>query len=228
MALTGKKAELAALLFDLGAVKFGEFELKMHEGMEKPPKSPIYLDLRTEKHPTKPGPLTDEAMERIGDLFLELLEQTEVDVFECFTDIPDAGAPFGDQLERVLEFTEVKANRLTLHKEQLEGGKRRITEQVDGDYEFGDNCLLVDDLVTGADTKLEAITALEGRGLQVVDILAVVDRLQGGTQRLGQEGYDVHVIFRLDQLLDFYVETGRLAQMKAIAVMDYIRANQVH
>ena len=67
--LTGDHAKLAQLLFKVGAIKFGAFKLKLHEKDPDAPLSPIYLNLRTDRHPENPGPLTDEMMNLIGSLF---------------------------------------------------------------------------------------------------------------------------------------------------------------
>jgi orotate phosphoribosyltransferase len=230
MTLTGKKALLASQLFECGAIKFasqpGEFKLKKHSipGNEGLPLSPIYLNLRTQSHPANPGPLSEETMELIGDLFGELL-QKEVEDFHGIADIPEAGKPFGDQAERAAGELGISTERITLHKEVLPDGTRRITDKVDGDYEWGDVCLLVDDLITGADTKIEAANALAAEGLVVHDVLVVVDRMQGGRAQLEAEGYTLWAIFMLDELLEYYVSQGNIDQQLADKVLDYLQSD---
>ncbi len=218
MTLTGKQAQLADLLFQLEAIKFGAFKLKLHEKHPDAPLSPIYLNLRTDQHPKSPGPLTEEAMNLIGDLFAEVPGI----VADCFADIPEAGAPFGDQWQRI----DQTMNRLTLHKEELADGKRRITDQVDGVYFQGQVCLVIDELITHADSKLEAIRALEEVGLVVRVVLVLVDRCQGGRLQLANAGYELKSVFTLDQLLDHFVDRGFIDSAKAHEVQQYLAANQ--
>ncbi|CAN5407081.1 hypothetical protein BH09PAT4_BH09PAT4_01360 [soil metagenome] len=221
--LQGTKAAVARQLFEVGAVKFGEFRLKLHETQPDAPLSPIYLNLRTDRHPKNPGPLTDEIMELIGDLFAEL----PLAPFVRFADIPEAGQPFGDQVQRMVVSAQLPASRLTLHKEVLPDGTRHITRQVDGYSRMGDSCLLVDELITQADSKLEAIIALEGYGLIVLEVLVLVDRMQGGRQQLEAAGYNLHSVFTLEELLAFYVQEDLVDQSKADQVLDYVVANQL-
>ncbi len=87
--------------------------------------------------------------------------------------------------------------------------------------------MLVDDLITQADSKLRAIRVLQGNGLNVEEILVLVDRQQGGAAQLEKLGYQLRSVFKLDELLAFYVEEGLLPRRKAEEVLAYIRANQV-
>lgn len=231
MPLFKKRALLAELFFRLGAIKFaskpGEFRLKLHEDNPDAPLSPIYLDLRTEDHPAKPGPLSDEAMDLVGDLFLKLLQENSIGVFDWIAAIPDAGVPFGDQMTHAARADFIHPGLLTLHKERLSDGTRCITSEVGGDYRAGETCLLVDDLITGADTKLEAIAALEKAGLVVKGVAVVVNRQQGGAKQLEAAGYPLWSVFTLDELLDYYAAVGLITEAQVAKVHDYIAANQV-
>lgn len=220
--LRGKLQNLAYRFFNRGVVKFGEFRLKAHETNPELPLSPIYVNLRTDKHPKNPGPLTEEDMRAIGEHYDDVIQP---DAFDCFADIPDAGEPFGDQFEAALARLGLEKRRLRLHKAFGEDGKRYITDEVDGAYRPGDVVWLLDDLITGADTKLEAIRALEAKGLVVKVIVVVVDRQQGGVQQLERAGYRVIALLKLDELLDTFVEW---AQDKVEEVREYIAANQLH
>jgi uridine monophosphate synthetase len=164
-------------------------------------------------------------MDLIGELYGELFDDLEV--FTCFADIPEAGTPFGNQFYKVAYQSDVNASQLTLTKTvDAETGERHITEQVTGDFEEGDICLLIDDLITAAGTKLEAIQALKANGIVVSQILVIVDREQGGSLQLAGAGYELVALFTLSELLDFYVAEGLLTAEKADEVRAYIAANQ--
>ena len=60
-------------------------------------------------------------------------------------------------------------------------GTRRAIE---GSFEPGETTLLVDDLITRGDSKLEATVPLEAAGLEVRDILVLIDREQGGLEEV--------------------------------------------
>jgi uridine monophosphate synthetase len=222
-----ERRQLAALLFSLGAIKFaskpGEFRLKLHETQPDAPLSPIYLMLRTDAHPTNPGPLTPEAMRMIAGLML--FKMTTLS-FDHYVAIPEAGEPFADGLERLFASSPLAPTRLRLFKEQLEGGKRRISDRVEGQFQPGDKVLLIDDLITQADSKLEAIAALEAQGLVVEFVLVLVDRGQGGKEQLKQRGYELISVFALEELLTYYADEWLITGEQASKVRDYVAANR--
>ena len=67
---------------------------------------------------------------------------------------------------------------------------------------------MVDDLVTSGDSILQAIAPLKAAGLHVRDAVVLIDRQQGGSAMLQQEGYRLHAAVSLKQLLSVLVENG--------------------
>lgn len=220
-----QKAEVARQLFELGAIKFGTFRLKLHETQPEAPQSPIYLTLRTANHPTNPGPLTDEVVEMIVGLMINQIAEERIG-YDCFVGIPEAGEPFADVLERIIGYNVNPPQRLRLEKEQLESGKRRIGMAVTGNFKPGDRVLVIDDLITQADSKLEAIKALEAQGLVIVYVLVLVDRMQGGKEQLEEQGHKLVAIFTLDELLSFYVYEDYIPVGRADEVLKYVADNR--
>lgn len=221
--LTQTKIELARALWACGAVQIDceeGFRLKLHETQPDAPLSPIYLNLRTADHPLNPGFLTPEIMEMIGECFSEM--ELSARIPQLFADIPNAGGPFGDQFERISRMWDNPPGRLQLEKIINDDGTRHISDSIRGDYDPGMLCLLVDELITGADTKREAIKALESNGLSVIGVLLLVDRGQGGSEALIYEGYEVFFVFALRELLDFYLEDGLMSQEDYDQVVAYL------
>lgn len=71
---------------------------------------------------------------------------------------------------------------------------------------------VVNDLVTRADSKLEAVNVLKENGVVVKDVVVLVDRKQGGAEQLAAEGYALHSALTMDQMLQFYATTGKVNQ----------------
>ena len=224
------KAAVARLLFKLGAIKFStnpdEFKLKLHETQPDAPKSPIYLMLRTDEHPTNPGPLTRETMSYIGHLMLDQISEESI-AFDCYVGIPEAGEPFADAIGWIVSWWKDPPKRLKLQKENLGDGKRRISSKVTGDFKRGYRVLLIDDLITQADSKLEAIAALETNGLVVVHVLVLVDRMQGGKEQLEAKGYKLVAVFTLGEMLELYVLEKLVPSIKADETLKYLEDNRV-
>lgn len=201
---------LALALYEVGAIKFGEFMLKMHQEHPDAPKSPIYLNLRTASHPKNPGPLTSEIMEMVGEAMYHSLRGASLN-YDCSGGIPEAGNPFVEALMTATRAHEpaYMGRIVTMHKEDKGGGDRRI-DALDADT-LDDNektVLLVDDLATKATTKLEAAKAVEEAGRIVAGFVVLVDREQGGVAELETQGYSIVSVFTLTELLDLYVEEG--------------------
>ena len=85
-----------------------------------------------------------------------------------------------------------------------------VARKIDGAYKPGQVALLVDDLITKADSKLATIATLEENGLKVTDVVVLVDREQGGVAELTQHGCRCHRAFTLKELLNLYHETAAI------------------
>lgn len=67
-------------------------------------------------------------------------------------------------------------------------GTRR---QIEGNFQAGEPVIVVEDVITSGGSALQAIEALTSAGGKVVGVLAVVDREQGGAERIGAAGHEV-------------------------------------
>ncbi len=217
----GLYGEVADLLFELGAIQFGAFKLKLHETQPDAPLSPIYLNLRTRDNP-KPGPLTDEALELIGRAMADVIEYTPRLHFDYLAGIPNAGDPFADVVTKALGKN--AKPQLRLGKVETDGKRRIVAEGQAGTP--GKIVLLTDDLITQADSKFEAIGAVMSLEMLVRDILVLVDRQQGGAEQLLAAGYYLTAVLTLEGLLNHYTDTGRIDWEKRMEVIEYIKANK--
>lgn len=69
------------------------------------------------------------------------------------------------------------------------------SKQIEGRLDAGDRVLLVEDVVTSGGQVLEAAKTIYGAGAQVVLIVAVLDRLEGGRENIEKAGYRFHSLF---------------------------------
>jgi uridine monophosphate synthetase len=199
-ALQGSKVSLAARLFDAGCIQFGNFTLK--SGLT----SPIYIDLRLLV--SHPGLLRDVAR--------TMAEVAAGLAFDRIAAIPHAGLPIGTALA-----LETGYPLLYPRQEVKAHGTRR---SVEGSYTPGEKVLLVDDLITRGDSKLEAIAPLEEAGLSVRDVLVLIDREQGGAEDLRRRGYQLHSVLRLTELLAILEQLGRITPDRHLEVLRYLRS----
>lgn len=216
--LTQGQQRIARLIFNVGAIKFGAFEIRLHQTQPGAPLSPIYINLRTPDN--KEGPLMLPLVKEICEEFFIFIEAVLVVGFDLIAGIPRAGEPFAKVVSRLS-----RKPLITLGK-KVEGDRRKIDSVVAGEYSPGQRVLLIDDLVTQADTKKEAIKACEEAGLRVVGIVVLVDREQGGSEELRRMGYGVYSVFTLSELLDFYVSEGSISSETRDRVLRYIVENR--
>ena len=217
--MNDRKMAVALTLFRIGAIKFGQFELKMHEAHPGAPKSPIYLNLRTRDNP-KPGPLDSDIIGMISELMLDAVMMVGLD-FDVIAGIPNAGDPFADALAAVMSADGLSTRVVQMTKVDDPDGKRHIADVATllGDDE--QKVLLVDDLITMADTKLEAVKAINDAERAVEAIVVLVDREQGGAAILEEMGIGLVAVFTLTELLDLYVDAGFITPEDRADVQSY-------
>ena len=76
-------------------------------------------------------------------------------------------------------------------KEAKEYGTRA---EIEGEYKPGETAVLIDDLATTGGSKFEVIDKLKLAGLQVQDVVVLIDRQSGAREALQQAGFRLHAV----------------------------------
>lgn len=211
------KKELALALFNIGAIQFGQFKLKMHEQHPNAPLSPIYLNLRI---PPK-GVLTDDLIAEIGKQLYDIADSKNL-YYQRIVGLPKAGDPLAEAFINASDGVLSPEELLRLGKEETKT-RRRILPEIDGEFQAEETALVVDDLITRADTKIEGIEALRSNGLLVTDCIVLVDREQGGKQQLAEHGVQLYALYTMTELLNIYVENNYITREIRQKVTGYQR-----
>jgi orotate phosphoribosyltransferase len=215
--LNRSQKKLAVRLFNIQAIEFGYFELKLHEIFPGAPLSPIKINLGTLEN--KKGRLTDDPAEDVSKQILVSVEEAGIK-FDLVAGIPRKAERFAEVIARLTGKPLLKLGK------KIEGGKRKIDSIIAGEYHPRQKVLLIDDLITWADTKKEAIKVCEEAGLLIAGIAVFIDREQGGFKELERMNYNVCAAFKLSALLKYYLESGRITPEKFREITDYITENQ--
>lgn len=223
------KQVFALDLYDAGAVQFGAFKLKLHETHPDAPLSPIYMNLRDTENP-KPGPLMPIHY-RVAAMLMQHITAAKAD-FNAVCGLPNAGEPFADAFMQVLEvYGKRNVIRVYLQKDTAEDGSRKIVGLAPGqspESVAGLRVLVIDDLITQANTKIEGFEALQGVGCQIAGLLVLIDRNQGGSELLlDRTGIYTYSVYDLNWLVEFYFDYHLLDEDKRGEVNEYLLANRV-
>ena len=133
--------QLAAALLSSGCVKFGQFTLK--SGML----SPIYLDLR--RLVSFPA-----ALRTVARAYAAVLRDL---TFDRLAGIPYAALPIATAIG-----LEMGRPVIYPRREAKDYGTRAAVE---GDFQAGETAVVIDDLTTTGETKIESIEKLTAAGL---------------------------------------------------------------
>jgi orotate phosphoribosyltransferase len=186
---------LALTLYEIGAVRFGEFVL--HSGRT----SPIYLDLRLlASHP--------QALRQAARVYRPLLAGL---AFDLLAATPLAGLPIGTAVSLEMD--------LPLIYPRGSAKSYGTGKLVEGRWEEGQTAVMIDDLITSGDSLLQGIETLETAGLHVADAVVLIDREQGGRETLQARGYQLHSAMTLSQLLLILEREGRISERQRRDVM---------
>lgn len=183
-------------LFKIDCIKFGKFTLK--SGIV----SPIYLDLRM----ISSYPALSEAIIRKLINYTKHVGLT----FNRVTGLAYAALPWGSYFSMIADVPLIYAR-----KERKGYGTKKMIEGV---YKSFDTVLIIDDLITKGTSKFEAIEVFESEGLQVKDILVLVDRCQGGKKSLSDKGYKLHSLITIHEIMDI----AKKSQIVTIEMYDKV------
>jgi len=78
-------------------------------------------------------------------------------------------------------------------------------KRIEGCLPKGSKVALVDDVITTGGSFFRAIEAVEAENCQVVRVIALLDRQQGGSEELKRRGYDFSAILRADASGEVYI-----------------------
>ena len=98
---------------------------------------------------------------------------------------------------------------------------------IEGKFETGQNCLIIEDLVTSGSSVFETIEPLQLEGLKVTDIVVLVDREQGGKKHLQTKGYNLHSVITISEMLEVLKTENKLEKEMVEKVKTFIQSNQV-
>ena len=142
----------------------------------------------------KPTTMDPEGLYLVGNILFEKVEPLKIDAAGGLT----MGA---DPLAYALAYTSwikgfpIKA--FVVRKEPKDHGTKSLIE---GPVEPGERVVILEDVMTTGSSTLKAIEAATNHGLEVVKVMVLVDRQEGGRERVEATGIKVEPIFTAEEL----------------------------
>jgi orotate phosphoribosyltransferase len=194
---------VANALYSSGCLKFGSFKIKSGAS------SPYYIDLaRLLALPEALCTIAEAAAEEIKKLMV-------VDRIDKLASIELKGALIVPSIA-----CKVNLPCIVVRKESKAYG---VTGRIaGGDVAKGDNILFFDDVISEGLSKVEGIKPLQELGGNVKHLLVVVNREQGGKENLEKQGFKVHALAKVSELVESLYNNRHISKAQSQDVLDYV------
>jgi orotate phosphoribosyltransferase len=178
--------EFSAFLYEKKIIRFGDFTLASGK------KSPYYIDLRL----VPSYPIYYRKM--IKGLQNIIAEDVGLENFHSLVSVPTGGLVVAASLA-----IEIVKPIIYVRKEAKEHGTGKAVEGVTcQDMKL----LMIEDVVTSGGSVINAIKSIKDEKMQVTDTYAIVDRMEGATEALQNEGVKLHSLLTIKQIAESLFE----------------------
>ena len=202
---------LARVMYDLGAVSFGDYTLG-----GSTVNSPVFVNPKLLI--SNPTALRVAAKLMYQEVTLaQSLRRSKVQPYDVV-----AGVPVGGLLLATAYSLE-SSTPLIYPRVKPEGTGPR---GVEGRYESGTRALVIDDLITGGSSILDIVQFLQEHGVAVHDAVVLVDREQGAHARLKHAGINLISILKLDVMMNLYRSSGLIDEEQHERYLAYVRSTR--
>lgn len=201
---------LADELWKLGAIQFGDFTLgntAVH--------SPVYVNLRLLIS-------NPQALRRAAEVMrdevrtLQSMRQPHLAAYDLV-----AGVPFGG-LHLATAFSLLSGTPMIY----LHPPKDCHRTVIEGKYTGAQTVLIIDDLITGGRSIMHTAQRLDEDDLLIEDALVLLDRQQGGHERLKQQGVNVVSILTLESVLHYLGSSHKISEEWYHKSLEYLEKHR--
>jgi len=167
--------KIREIAYGVGALLQGEFTLASGR------KSNRYFE-------GKKITLQPEGAYQVGKAIFNELAEMDID---AVGGLATGAYPIATSVAMVSHLEGKPISAFVVREEQKDHGARRLIE---GHLRDGSRVVIVDDVITSGGSIVKAIKAVEERNCQVVKVITLVDRHEGGVEKLRGMGYTFQAI----------------------------------
>jgi len=175
---TESAKRILKIAYEVGAFLQGDFTLASGK------KSKYYFD-------GKKLTFSPEGAYQVGKVIFDELAEIGVD---AIGGVATGGYPIATAVALISHLEEKPIPSFIVREEAKEHGTKR---KIEGHLKEGSRVAIVDDVITTGGSISKAIEAVEAAKCKVVKVMVLVDRYEGGGDRLKREGYDFTSILHL-------------------------------
>jgi len=195
--------QVGILLIKNSAIKFGDYILASGK------KSPYYIDLRQ----TISSPIT---MDWIGNALTRIvINEIGKDRIDKILGVPTAGVPFATVVSQKL------AVPLIYYRQARK--EHGVRKKIEGILDRNDRVLIIDDLITTGESVIESAEVVRDQGGVVNELAVLLDREQGGKERLRSSRIEPHVLFKISDAMEWLHTVGLIEDKVFDTVKRYIK-----
>jgi len=194
--------QVGILLIKNNAIKFGDYILTSGK------RSPYYIDLRL----TISSPITMDWI--ANSLTRIILNEIGKEKIDRILGVPTAGVPFATVVSQKLGIP-----LIYYRQARKEHGVRK---KIEGILERNDRVLIIDDLITTGESVIEAAEVVRDQGGVVNELVVLLDREQGGRERLKTSRIEPHVLFKISDAMTWLHKVGLIEDKVYDMVQKYI------
>lgn len=146
----------------------------------------------------KPTTLHPRGMFLVGHLMFDEIKNLDLSGVGGLTFGAD---PIAVATAFVSEMKQQPVKAFSIRKEQKDHG---IIKWVEGDLQPGDKVAILEDVVTTGGSTIKAVERAESEGLEVIKVVTLVDRQEGGIEKIKKHVESVSSIITRDELIHQY------------------------
>lgn len=207
------REELAVRLYDVGALRFSDFEWTLKSGRQ----SPVYYNQRPlTSFGSSTKPRERDSLRKSRELIIQCMSLATDSLgssYDHLYGIPQSGTAIGGMVAHSRG-----DSYLWGRVGAKDYGAHASTE---GNFDENDTVVVLDDVITSAESKEEAAKDLEAAGLAVGGFVVTLDRNEGGAETIRKSGYQIVSCIGLLEAVRMLKENDRISSQEEEWVQQY-------